>query len=178
MAFCFYQEALKEKTMKFTSILITLLFLSTFNLLIFGCGEHSGIVNREAEIREISTVINNCIGWFKTKDFALSFSTVANDSNFLEVHPENSIVRGFEQFKKNSEIFKRPEFQYVRHEIKDLTVNLSRSGDVAWFYCVLNDINTWKGQPANWENARWTGVLEKREGKWVIVQQHFSFPSE
>jgi hypothetical protein len=33
----------------------------------------------------------------------------------------------------------------------------------------------WDGQPANWENTRWTGVLEKRGGRWVIVQQHFSF---
>ena len=77
--------------------------------------------------------------------------------------------------KQNSEIYKDPDFQYVRHEINDLTINLSKSGDVAWFYCILNDINTWNGQPANWENARWTGVLEKREGRWVIVQQHFSF---
>jgi len=42
----------------------------------------------------------------------------------------------------------------------------------------LDDINTWAGQPANWENARWTGVLKKRDGKWVIGQQHFSFPRE
>ena len=63
-------------------------------------------------------------------------------------------------------------------EIKDLTINLSRSGDVAWFYCILNDINEWQGQPANWENTRWTGVLEKRDGRWVIMQQHFSFASE
>jgi len=24
-------------------------------------------------------------------------------------------------------------------------------------------------------NTRWTGVLEKRKEKWVIVQMHFSF---
>jgi hypothetical protein len=27
-------------------------------------------------------------------------------------------------------------------------------------------------------NTRWTGVLEKREGKWLIVQMHFSFASD
>ncbi|MFC1593300.1 nuclear transport factor 2 family protein [Candidatus Neomarinimicrobiota bacterium] len=57
-------------------------------------------------------------------------------------------------------------------------MTLSRSKDVAWFYCILDDINTWKGQPANWENVRRTGVLDKRNEKWVIVQQHFSFPKE
>ena len=43
---------------------------------------------------------------------------------------------------------------------------------------MLDDMNEWKGQPANWENTRWTGVTEKRDGKWVIVQQHFSFAVE
>lgn len=159
------------------SNMIIVLF-SVFILLVFSCGEGTQPVNRDIEIQEISRVIDSCIGWFKTKDFELSFSTVAQDSNFLEVHPENVVVRGFDQFKKNSEIFKRAEFQYVRHEIRDLAVNLSRSGDTAWFYCILNDINTWDGRSENWENARWTGVLEKRDGRWVIVQQHFSFASE
>ena len=86
-----------------------------------------------------------------------------------------AIGLGFEQLKENSEIFRNPNFQYVRHELKNLTINISNSGDVAWFYCILDDINTWEGRPANWENARWTGVLEKRTGKWVIMQQHFSF---
>jgi hypothetical protein len=49
---------------------------------------------------------------------------------------------------------------------------------VAWFYCILDDINEWKGQPANWENTRWTGVLEKRDGRWVMAQQHFSFAAK
>lgn len=40
---------------------------------------------------------------------------------------------------------------------------------------MLDDINEWKGQPANWENTRWTGVLEKRDNNWIIVQMHFSF---
>jgi ketosteroid isomerase-like protein len=142
------------------------------------CLDRGKTVNRDAETEEIARVIDSCIGWFKTKDFELLFASVAHDSNYISVHPSNRLVRGFDQFKKNSEIFKEPDFQYVRHEIKDLTVNLSRSGDVAWFYCILDDINTWKGQPANWENTRWTGVLEKRDGRWVIVQQHFSFPHE
>ncbi len=147
-------------------------------LLFIGCDQQEKSINKEVEIEEIARVIDSCIGWFKTKDFALSFRTVANDSNFLEVHPTGRVVKGFEQFRKNSEIFRNPDFLYSRHEIKDIKINLSRSGENAWFYCILNDINTWKGQPANWENTRWTGVLEKREGRWVIVQQHFSFAAK
>jgi hypothetical protein len=34
------------------------------------------------------------------------------------------------------------------------------------------------GKPASLENARWTGVVEKRDGCWVIVHQHFSFAAK
>jgi ketosteroid isomerase-like protein len=134
--------------------------------------------DREAEIKQISRTIDSCIGWFKTKDFDLLFSVVAHDESYISVHPTDSVIKGFKQFEANSEVFKNPEFKYSRHELADLTVTLSRSGDVAWFYCILDDMNTWAGQPANWENTRWTGVLEKREGRWQIVQQHFSFAAE
>jgi len=142
------------------------------------CVQVSEEVKQEAEIKVIAETVSSCIGWFENKDFDLLFSVVAHDPNYVSVHPTDNVIRGFEQFKKNSEVFKNPEFKYVRHELKDLAINLSKSGDTAWYYCVLDDINTWNGEPANWENARWTGVLEKREGRWVIVQQHFSFPSE
>jgi len=145
-------------------------------MIIVGCVNRGNITNRELEIKKISKVVDSCIGWFKIKDFELLFSIVANDSNYISVHPTNNVIKGYEQFKENSEIFKNPAFQYVRHELKDLTINLSQSGDVAWYYCILDDINTWEGQPANLENTRWTGVLEKRDGNWRIVQMHFSFP--
>jgi len=42
-------------------------------------------------------------------------------------------------------------------------------------------VNQLKGRQP-WLNhhstCRWTGVVEKRDGRWVIVQQHFSFASD
>jgi hypothetical protein len=135
-------------------------------------------INRTDEIALIKEAINGTIGWAKTKDFALSDRVVANDSDYLEVDPENRIVRGFKEFKKNEAFFADPRFKAIRYEIRDLKINLSQSGTVAWYYGVLDDINEWDGRPACWMNTRWTGVLEKREGKWVIVQMHFSFAQE
>jgi ketosteroid isomerase-like protein len=149
-----------------------LIFLLSF------CDQYNSVVSRQSEIQEITKTIDGCIGWFKNKDFELLFSVIVHDSNYLSIHPTNRVVKGFAQFEQNSQVYRNPDFKYVRHEIKDLTINLSRSGNVAWFYCILDDMNTWKGQPANWENTRWTGVLEKRDDRWVIMQQHFSFASE
>jgi ketosteroid isomerase-like protein len=108
----------------------------------------------------------------------LLHSVIANDSLYLEVDPEPRIVRGFTDFRKAEKSWMSSDFQAVRYEIRDLQVNFSNSGDVAWWFCMLDDINTWKGETTSWENTRWTGVMEKRNGKWVIVQQHFSFASK
>jgi ketosteroid isomerase-like protein len=134
--------------------------------------------NIQQEKQLVEKVIHGSIGWAKNKDINLLYGIIANDTSFLEVHPDEKVVRGIEEFKKAEKFWMSPEFKAVRYEIKDLTINFSKSGDVAWFFCMLDDINEWKGQPANWENTRWTGVLEKQNGKWVIVQQHFSFASE
>ncbi len=135
-------------------------------------------VLRPAELGRIEQSIRDCIGWAKTKDFPLLYGVIADDPDFLEVHPDGAVVRGIEEFRKAEKIWASPDFKALRYEIRDLKIKVSQSGDVAWFFCLLDDINEWKGQPANWENTRWTGVLEKRDGRWVMVQQHFSFAAK
>jgi hypothetical protein len=132
----------------------------------------------KGELPVIEKSIKNAIGWAKNKDFDLLYSVIANDSNYLEVDPKPPIIRGFEEFKKNEVFWGDPNFKAILYEIRDLKISVSESGTVAWFYCILDDINEWKGQPASWMNTRWTGVLEMRKGKWVIVQMHFSFAKE
>lgn len=138
-------------------------------------------VNRtdlKAELPVIEKSIRDAIGWAGNKDFDLLNSVIANDSDYLEVTPGVRITRGFEEFKKNEAIWKNPEFKAIRYDIRNLKISVSQSGTVAWYFCILDDINEWKGKPASWLNTRWTGVLEKRKGKWVIVQMHFSFEDE
>lgn len=153
-------------------------FLTLVFVMMIGCGKQSDNNEDRPELKdryEVFNTINSCIGWFENKDFDLLYSVVSHDSSYISVHPSDKVIRGFQEFETNCMIFRNPEFKYNRHEIKDVSINFSSSGDVAWFYCILDDINTWRSQPVCWKNTRWTGVLEKRNGNWVIVQQHFSF---
>jgi len=135
-------------------------------------------IDKSNEIVLIEKAIHGVIGWAKNKDFKLLYGIIANDSNYLEVDPTPEIIRGFDQFKKNETFWGNPDFKAIRYEIRDLKISLSECGTVAWYYCVLDDINEWKGKPAEWRNTRWTGVLEKRKGEWMIVQMHFSFAQQ
>ncbi len=129
-----------------------------------------------AEKQKIAQVINSVIGWAKDKNLDLFFNAIAHDEDYISVTPGKRVIKRFEDVKQNVPFWMSPDFKYVRHELKELEIKFARCGEVAWFYCVLDDINTYKGKPASWENARWTGVVEKRDEKWVVVQQHFSFP--
>jgi len=130
------------------------------------------------DLKQIEQSIRASIGWAKNKDLKLLYDVIANDADFLEVHPDGAIVKGFADFKKAEAFWMSPDFKAIRYEIKDLKIKLSKSGEVAWFFGLLDDINEYKGKPANWENTRWTGVLEKRDDRWVMAQQHFSFASK
>ena len=134
--------------------------------------------DQEAEKKIVAEVISSVIGWAKDKNLDLFFSSIAQDEDYISVTPGKRVIKRFEDVKQNVPFWMSPDFKYVRHELKDLEIKFARCGEVAWFYCVLDDINTYKGEPASWENARWTGVVEKRAGKWVVVQQHFSFASD
>ena len=128
-----------------------------------------------AERAKVEQTIRNNLGWAPAKDFELLESTICLDSTYLVVNPTDRVAIGEDDFRSNEEFFRSPDFQAVGFEISDLRITFSKSGDVAWYYCHLNDWNRWRGQPANWENARWTGVLEKIDGAWRIRQMHFSY---
>ena len=147
-------------------------------VLLISCQRTPDNIDVDAEKALVERAIHSSIGWAKNKDLNLLYSIIANDTNYIEVDPGHRVVKGFQDFKKSENFWMSPDFKAIRYEIRDLKINFSKSGDVAWYFCMLDDINEWKGEPANWENTRWTGVLEKRNGNWIITQMHFSFASE
>jgi len=143
------------------------------------CSVEPQKIDVEQEKAGIEKVIDTSIGWAMTKDLDLLYNSLAQDSSFFIYHPDSrSTVIGFEMFKKASDFWMSPDFKATHYKIWDLRITLSHSGDVAWYSCMLEDCAEIKGEPGCWKDTRWTGVLEKRDGKWVIVQMHFSFAAD
>jgi len=134
----------------------------------------------EADRLDVENVIRDAIGWALTKDINRLFSIMAQDDDFFIFHPDSkSTIVGFEAFKQLGErVWMRDEFKAIDFAVRDLHVKFAELGNVVWYSCFLDDHAEWNGQPTGWDNARWTGVLEKRNGQWVIVQMHFSFPKD
>jgi ketosteroid isomerase-like protein len=146
-----------------------------------GHGSASGTKDKETEKSKITQVIHDSIEWaYPEKNQKRLYATIAKDASFFIFHPDSeSTIVGFDAFQNLVEkVFMNPTFSAKGSDIRDLRINLSQSGDVAWFSAILDDFGESNGKPHAWLNTRWTGVLEKREGKWLIVQMHFSFASD
>lgn len=127
----------------------------------------------------VEAAIRDSIGWALTKDRARLENVLTHDDDLFIFHPDSkSTVRGWAAFARMLDGFMDTRFVATRFEVKDLDITPSRGGDVAWFSAFLEDCGTWEGKESCWKDTRWTGVLERRGGSWVIVQMHFSFAKD
>ncbi len=138
-------------------------------------GGKTSAPDRETEKAAVSKVIHDSICWALTKDRALQENTMAHDEDLFIFWTESKMaISGWKEYVKLYDHWMDPRFKATLTEIHDLRVNLSQSGDVAWYSAMLDDLTEWDGQPTGARDIRWTGVLEKRNGKWVVVQMHGS----
>ncbi len=133
----------------------------------------------EATKATISKVITDSIRWALTKDRALQESTMAHDEDlFIFWTNSKTTVSGWREYIKLFDTWMDPRFKATVTEIRDLQIHLSRSGTVAWYSATLDDMGEWDGKPTGHRDIRWTGVLELRNGKWVVVQMHGSVATD
>ncbi len=161
------------------NIVMSVLSLLIVSLSISGICGVAFAEDREATKAAIEKIVRDSITWALTKDRALQESTMAHDEDLLIIWTTpSSSVNGWSNYVKLFDTWMDPRFKATVTEIRDLRVHLSRSGDVAWYSAMLDDLGEWDGKPVGARNIRWTGVLEKRNGKWVIVQMHGSVGTE
>ena len=129
-----------------------------------------------ADLAVIEKVIRDNIGWALTKDRSLLESTLAQDERLFIFNPTPR-SRSDGAVRQGVRLLDGPPLQGHGVDIRDLRIDVSFGG-TAWWSCILDDLGEWDGQPIGWKDTRWTGVLEKRDGNWLIVQMHFSFAAD
>ena len=88
---------------------------------------------------------------------------------------EGEIWQGWEVLNEAT----KEQFQgleYYRATIKELTINLSESKTVAWYFHHLDAEIKSNENITRWRGARFTGVLEKKNDRWLLSQTHVSIP--
>ena len=161
------------------SVIKSIAFALLLGVIMSTSAKSAAASNGEAEKAVVTKIVRDSICWALTKDRALQESTMAHDEDLFIVWTSSDMVTaGWNRYVKLFDAWMDPRFKATVTEIRDLRVNLSRSGDVAWYSATLDDLGEWDGKPTGARDIRWTGVLEKRGGKWVIVQMHGSVASD
>jgi len=160
-----------------TSILLTLT-ISSVVVAVAAAGD-SDVAENTRQRQAIEKTVYDSIAWALTKDRERLENIIAHDDDYFSFHPDGlDGVRGYTEFEAGFELWMDPRFEATSTDVRNFRCNISKSGDVAWFSAILDDCYIWDGEPGCWKDTRWTGVLERREGRWQIVQMHFSFSSD
>lgn len=133
-------------------------------------------VNIEKEKAAVQSVVDRFYQLHVTEDLDTLSRIMAHDAtmvNFGTDAVEKWI--GWKSLKKafqnQWEAFENPEITF-----KDQSIFISQTGTVAWYAMQLDFRVTHKGKEVSWTDVRTTGVLEKRNGDWLVVQFHNSVP--
>ncbi len=118
-------------------------------------------------------VIHYYIKIWAERDYESYSKIIAHDDDIVFIGTDsNEYVKGWKNldsiFKKQAGVYKP-----FKISIKDMNINMSKSKDVAWFSIIV-DVVIPNKKPIYYSGLRITGVIEKRENGWVLVQIHNS----
>lgn len=141
-----------------------------------GCTPQQKPVDLTAAATEARAVVDQFHVVMQTEDLDLLSRTMAHDDDMVCFGTDASERWvGWDMLKAS--VGKQFEsFENTQITVRDQTIKVGPSGDVAWFTEVMDWNTTTGGQTVELKGLRFTGVAEKREGGWVIVQFTTSMP--
>jgi uncharacterized protein (TIGR02246 family) len=167
----------KEATMK--AGMATL--ISSLVLALVACTPQREAAVAPVDVGAEKVAVEGVIGqlWesWESEDLELLSRIVAHDPDMVTLGTDaGERWVGWEAFRdsmqKQLEAFESIEVSPVEQAVK-----VHRDGAVAWFSDVVDmKVVTASGEAAEMKGTRVTGVLEKRDGSWLIVQIHVSLP--
>lgn len=158
------------------------LIVTVLALLVFCACQHNklnhNVVDINAEISKIKAVLDQYVIANEEQNFSLLESIWApydkivllgtdSDEKFMgwkEI--EKAIKRQFEAFTDT----------YI--VVSEQNIRINSTGNTAWFSEIMNYNFIYNNEAMRFSGVRFTGVLEKIEGRWLIVQGHVSIPAE
>ena len=130
--------------------------------------------NLKSVVNEADFVISKMWESFVQGDHKMFAETMAQDSDMVTFGTDAS-----ERWDGWDDLQKSVKKQFDAFDIlnvkrMDKKLNLSNSGEVAWFSEIVDWEFLIEGKKQIIKGVRYTGVMEKRENEWKIVQFHSS----
>lgn len=146
-----------------------------------GCNQkakESPAPDLKAEKEKVALVLEKYVIANEKQDIDLVHEIWAPDSDIVVIgtNSDEKII-GWEAISQAYERqFSSFEDTYI--SVRDQIINIDEFGKTAWFSTIMNYNYIYQGEARQFEGLRFTGVLQKRDGEWYIVQSHISIPGE
>jgi ketosteroid isomerase-like protein len=166
--------------MKKLCMISTLVFLLCFA---FGCQqaeeaaeEPEPVVDIEAEKANVKSVLDRINMAFETEDMEMLSKCFSRDPDMV-IFGTDADERwvGWDAFAEAQQRFFEAQDESDM-STRDLVIHIHETGEVAWMSYLMDWKGKALGEPFEFTGIRMTGVLEKQDGNWVIVQWHGSVP--
>ncbi len=164
--------------MKKLFMVLPLVFLLCFT---FSCqqGEEVAeepVIDVEAEKQKVQTWLDLWISVIETEDIEMFSKIFAHDSDMVNIGTDaDEWFLGYESLKE-SFLKQWESFEAVEITTREVVIKVHNTGEVAWFSGLMDGKGKAMGEPFGLEGLRFTGILEKRNGNWVMVHWHISVP--
>lgn len=147
-------------------------------LLVFSCSDNSAKkFNLMEETEAIENVLDKYIVANETQNFELIREIWAPDADIILYGTDSDErLMGWVNIKNAiKDQFSQITDTYIA--ATDQFIKINETGNTAWFAETLNYNFVYKDKARSYEGLRFTGVLEKLDGKWKLVQAHLSLPA-
>ena len=158
--------------------ILLLLLLPLLALQFCDCPEDEAKYNPDKDLSAIRTVLEKYTIARENEDITMIEEVWSNNEDIILIgtdSDENYV--GWDQIRKAVQK-QFGSFESVLISITDQKIHTDMDGRTAWFSQTLNYNFIYNGEAMGFEGIRSTGVLQKQEGKWNIVQVHLSVPIE
>ncbi len=129
-------------------------------------------VDVEAEKANIQSVFDQYAKAWKTKNIDLFAEIFSHDADMVIFDAETR-YDGWEAWQERLQN-SIELIEDVNVTFREYSIKVHSSGTIAWLSAFEDATWTLEGQPDEVTGMRITWVLEKIEGKWIIVEGHWS----
>lgn len=135
-------------------------------------------VDVEKELSEIRTILEKYELASENENFEIceEIWSPREDIVLIGTHRDEKLM-GWEEIEEAIKS-QHGSFEETFISITDQEIRLNKTGNTAWFSECLSFNFIYNDEAMSYEGIRFTGVLEKTEGKWRLVQGHLSIPAE
>jgi|SRR3972149_11206555 len=152
-----------------------LFVLPIFSILFLSCSTKED-VNLEAERQQLQQVLDDFVRAHEEKNLDLLLSCFSDKPDITILGTDEDELWVDKVSMGEAQKREYGTFDKITLSVRDKILKINRSGESAWFYMKVNWYVESKGTKSTFDGVRTSGVLEKEDNNWKIVQLHTSLP--